>query len=484
VPTGWTVTGARFEAGWPADPELAGLIRGHFGARRKAYNHCLALVKADMGARKADPSHPSVKWDLISLRGRWNQDKDAAAPWWAAYSKEAYASGIADLVTGLKNWRSSKDGDRKGQRAGFPAFKSRRKDGDRVRFTTGAMRLEDDRRTIIVPVIGALRSKENTRRVQRHLASGRARLLSLTLSQRWGRLFISVSYAVRTPSPRPVTRPDVRAGVDLGLRVLATVSAVDPVTGQETITGYPNPAPLRQALSARRAAGRQLSRRIPGSRGHRQAKAKLAQSDRRCVHLRRESAHQLTTQLAGAYGQVVIEDLDLAAMKKSMGRRAYRRSVSDAALGQVRPMLGYKTARAGTILAVADRWFPSSQLHHGHLLPDGTFCRLEGKHRLDKHLLCPVTGERVDRDINAARNLRDWPDMPVGAQLAPRPLTSAVPAAVPETKAQTPGPPGACEVNVRPLPARGEAVRSEARTSTAAPATARNSARSATDDDA
>jgi putative transposase len=39
-------------------------------------------------------------------------------------------------------------------------------------------------------------------------------------------------------------------------------------------------------------------------------------------------------------------------------------------------------------------------------------CRLIGKQRIDKLLMCPQTGEMVDRDVNAARNLRDWPDMP------------------------------------------------------------------------
>ncbi|MDT5240107.1 MAG: putative transposase, partial [Mycobacterium sp.] len=32
-----------------------------------------------------------------------------------------------------------------------------------------------------------------------------------------------------------------------------------------------------------------------------------------------------------------------------------------------------------------------------------------GKGRIDKLLGCPHTGDVVDRDHNAARNLRDWP---------------------------------------------------------------------------
>jgi putative transposase len=198
--------------------------------------------------------------------------------------------------------------------------------------------------------------------------------------------------------------------VDLGVRTLATVATIDPATGAETLTEYPNPAPLKATLTARRRAGREFSRRIRGSRGWRHAKAKLARLDRRCVHLRREAAHQLSTELAGSYGHIVIEDLDVAAMKQGMGRRAFRRAVSDAAMGAVGPLLAYKTARHGGVLTVADRWFASSQIHHGHTLPDGTPCRLVGKHKVDKQLVCPITGELVDRDANAARNLRDWPD--------------------------------------------------------------------------
>jgi putative transposase len=184
------------------------------------------------------------------------------------------------------------------------------------------MAFAEDRRTIVLPVIGALRSKENTRRLQRPVAQGRAKVLNMTLAERWGRLFVSVNYAVRTPATKCVSKPGVRAGVDLGLRTLATVADTE-----GTITEFPNPAPLRQAMARRRRAGRQMSQRIPGSGGYEAAKTKLARMDRRAVHLRREAHHQLTTWLAGTYSEIVVEDLDLAAMNKGMGRRAFRRSV-------------------------------------------------------------------------------------------------------------------------------------------------------------
>jgi putative transposase len=89
----------------------------------------------------------------------------------------------------------------------------------------------------------------------------------------------------------------------------------------------------------------------------------------------------------------VLEDLDVAAMKRSMGRRAYRRAVSDAAMGAIGPQLAYKSTRYGGNLVVADRWFASSQIHHGCTAPDGTPCRLLGHGRIDKLLVCPLTGE-------------------------------------------------------------------------------------------
>src|SRR3984893_9193926 len=204
--------------------------------------------------------------------------------------------------------------------------------------------------------------------------------------------------------------------------------------------------------SGRRRAGRQMSRRIPGSRGHGAAKAKLAALDRRCVHLRRHASQQLTTTLAETCREVVIEDVDLAAMKRSMGRRAFRRSVSDAALGRIRPQLTYKMGWRGTAPTAAVPWFASSTAR----LPAG--CRLIEPRKLARLLVCAVTGELVDRDANAALNLRDWPDhascSTVGAAAPPASETSG---------GQDTGPPGAVGGSIRPGPS-AQAASIEART--------------------
>jgi transposase len=55
---------------------------------------------------------------------------------------------------------------------------------------------------------------------------------------------------------------------------------------------------------------------------------------------------------------VVVEDLNVTGM---IANRRLARSVSDQAFGAGRRMLGYKTAREGGTLVVADRFYPSSK---------------------------------------------------------------------------------------------------------------------------
>jgi putative transposase len=396
VPEGFIARGWRFEVEAKSE-EQRSQIAQHFGARRFAHNWALGQVKTNLDAREADPAVALLPWNLPTLRREWNQAKHEVAPWWAECSKEAYASGIADLVAALRNWSDSKAGRRGGRRVGFPRFKARRRDHGRVRFTTGTMRVEADRRHLTVPVIGRLRSKENTRRLQRLLAKGRARILSMTLSEQGGRLFISVCTIV-AQQPRSSSQPKARCGIDLGIGGEWAVIA----HSDGTIERVAHPAPWRAMHQQRRRVARQRSRRIVGSRGYRNANAKRAALDRRAANLRAQQVHTLTTRLARGYRTVVVEDLDIAAMGSSMGRRVFRRSVYQAGIGAVRPTLAYKCAWAGGELVVVDRWFASSKTHHGC---GGYHADLK---LADRVWVCPACRQLVDRNGNAALNLRDW----------------------------------------------------------------------------
>jgi hypothetical protein len=74
---------------------------------------------------------------------------------------------------------------------GFPRFMSKRKTTPSCRFITGAIRLTDDRRHVTLPVLGAIKKDESTRKPYRRLAGD----LAITT--------LAVFSDGRTPVPNP-----------------------------------------------------------------------------------------------------------------------------------------------------------------------------------------------------------------------------------------------------------------------------------------
>lgn len=95
----------------------------------------------------------------------------------------------------------------------------------------------------------------------------------------------------------------------------------------------------------------------------------------------------------------MIEDLDIKGMMKNPH---LSRNIADMGFFEFKRQLQYKAAQNGGILIVADRWFASSKL-----------CSCCG-YKMEKMPLslrdwqCPECKTRHDRDVNAARNLRDY----------------------------------------------------------------------------
>ena len=415
IPQGCTVQAFQFTLD-PTDEQSRMLAR-HFGARRKAYNWTVATLKADIeawhatGIEKAKPS-------LRVLRKRWNTVKnevcvnaDTGAAWWPECSKEAYADGIDGAVDAYWNWQNSRSGKRDGKPMGFPRFKKKGRDADRVTFTTGAMRVEPDRRHLTLPVIGTVRTHENTRRIERLIAKGRARVLAITVRRNGTRLDASVRVLVQRPQQPNVAQPESRVGVDVGVRRLATVANADGTVLEQV----PNPRPLHAALKELRHASRARSRCTKGSRRYRERTIEISRLHRRVTDVRTHHLHCLTTRLAKTHGRIVVEGLDAAGMVRQHGlpgARARRRGLSDAALGTPRRYLAYKTGWYGSALVIADRWFPSSKTCHdcGHVQDVGW----DEKWQCDR---CSITHQRDD---NAAVNLARYEETssvvgPVGA---------------------------------------------------------------------
>ncbi|AGM31598.1 putative transposase (plasmid) [Mycobacteroides abscessus subsp. bolletii 50594] len=411
IPDGWCVQAFRFTLD-PTEAQAANLAR-HFGARRKAFNWTVAALKADIEAWHADGIE-TAKPSLRVMRKRWNTVKDevcvnaeTGVVWWPECSKEAYADGIAGAVDAYWNWQTSRAGNRAGKRVGFPRFKKKGHDADRVCFTTGAMRVEPDRRHLTLPVIGTVRTHENTRRIERLIAKGRARLLAVSVRRNGTRLDASVRVLVQRPQQPRVALPHSRVGVDVGVRRLATVADADGTV----LEHVPNPRPLDAALRELRHVSRARSRCTKGSRRYRERTTEMSRLHRRVSDVRTHHLHVLTTRLAKTHGRIVVEGLDAAGMLRQKGlpgARARRRGLSDAALGTPRRHLSYKTGWYGSSLVVADRWFASSKTCHA--------CRHVQDIGWGEYWTCDATaggcGTTHQRDDCAAINLARYEETP------------------------------------------------------------------------
>ena len=369
-------------------------FRSHCGAQRVAYNGALARVRANWAQRAAEQTYgltgdrltPWINTSAYGLRKAWNDAKDKVAPWWAENSKEAYASGCANLSTAL--------GNRKAGRARMPRFKSKHRSRLACRFTTGAFGLGADRRHVRLPVIGAVRTGESTRKLARKVEAGTARIRSATLSHQRGRWH--VSFSVEVPDVEVAPRDGGRVlGVDVGISDLAVFS-----TGEHV----PNPRRLDRALRNLRRAQRTCARRrgpdrrtrTEPSNRWRKARARVDRVHTQVAAQRRDHLHKLTTRLVHGHDTIVIEDLAVANMLRN---RSLARHIAGASWAELRRQLEYKSAQAGVRLIVADRWFASSKTCSGCGTAKAKLALSE------RTYVCTACGLVLDRDVNAALNL-------------------------------------------------------------------------------
>jgi putative transposase len=156
--------------------------------------------------------------------------------------------------------------------------------------------------------------------------------------------------------------------------------------------------------------------------------------------------HQLSCSLARTKPVIVLEDLHVRGMQRN---KHLALSISDASMGELRRQLTYKSDWCGSTLVVADRFYPSSKLCSGCGVIKETL-------RLSERTFdCEVCGLSLDRDENAAINLRRLGLSAAGLPVDRREVTPV------ERKALTLAP-----ASVKPASLKQEATADGARRST------------------
>lgn len=412
------------------DPNREQLVKlaQHAGAARWAFNYALAakmaahqrwreqvdqLVQAGVPEEQARkqvplkiPNKPVVQKALNAVKGDDRKGIDGVCPWYHTVSTYAFQSAFADADTAWSNWVASLRGERAGRRVGYPRFKKKGRCRDSFRIhhdvKKPTIRPEGYRR-LQVPRLGLLRLHGTAKPLVRALARG-AVVQSVTISRGGHRWYaaVLVKQPARPVEPTRRQRAAGTVGVDLGVHHLAALSDG---------TTVDNPRPLTRALRRLAKAQRALARTQKGSARRRKAAARVGRLHHQIAERRAGYLHQLTKRLATSWACVAIEDLHVVGLTRSArgtlaspgrnvrAKAALNRAILDAAFGEVRRQLTYKTTWYGSRLVVCDRFAPTSKTCSA--------CgAVKTKLSLDERVYrCDHCGLVLDRDVNAARNI-------------------------------------------------------------------------------
>jgi len=359
----------------------------HAGCARYAYNWGLRKKIEAYKATGKSPSAIDLHRELNALKTK--PQEEGGVPWMHESSKCAPQEALRNLDAAYKSFfRRCKAGAKK---KGFPRFKSRKNGIGSFRLT-GSIRASEAH--VRLPVLGELRLKERG-----YLPVENVKVLSATVSEQAGRWFVSLQVEQEVSDPEP--KPHHVVGVDVGIKRLAVTS-----DGKN----FDNPKALGKAQRTLRIRQKAVSRKQKGSANRRKAVVRVAKVHRRVTNIRKDAIHKMTTSIAKSASVIVVEDLNVSGMLKN---HCLARALSDASLSEIHRQIAYKAKWYGAELRKADRFYPSSKR-----------CSACGNVKatlgLDERIYhCEACGLVIDRDLNAAINLKMWPTVASASACCP-----------------------------------------------------------------
>ena len=190
---------------------------------------------------------------------------------------------------------------------------------------------------------------------------------------------------------KPITEvsPDKMVGIDVGIKTYATNS--DGST-------FENPKFMRKWEKKLKRTQRQLSRKKKGSKNREKQRNKLNQVHRKIRRARKDFQDKVTSQMIAKYDVIFIENLNVKGM---MSNHCLAKVVQDCAWYQFKSILIYKAKWAGKLVIEIDRWEPTSKCCSNCGWKD------VGLTLKDRVFKCEKCGLVIDRDLNAAINIRN-----------------------------------------------------------------------------
>jgi putative transposase len=188
---------------------------------------------------------------------------------------------------------------------------------------------------------------------------------------------------------QPLKQIDKVIGIDLGIKNLLICSDNQV---------FNNPKYYRKLENKLKYKQRQLSKKKKGSNNRNKQRLQVAKLHEYVANCRKDNLHKISKKLIDENQVIILEDL---AVKNIIKNPKLAKSIQDASWGELSRQLEYKSKWYGRTFHKIDRFFPSSKTCNNckqvvDFLP------------LDiREWNCPSCNSYLDRDLNAAINIRD-----------------------------------------------------------------------------
>ena len=346
------------------------------GCYRFVYNQCLA--------RKINSYKENKVSENLSTLSHFIYHellKDDNFVWLREQNTKVLKQALIDMLSAYKNFFE--------RHTGYPKFKSKKDNKQSCRFELGAI----SKRNIYTDYKLSLANIRNikfrcSKKYAEYLQKHKENIRQATLTRLpCGEYYLSV--LVDGDLTHKVKESHHTIGIDLGIKDFIVTS-----DGEVFENLHFKKSESKKLIKIQK----QLSRKQNGSNNRNKVRIKLAKIYKRITDKKQYYLHQVSNYLIDENQVICMEDLNVKGMLRN---HKLAESIQELNFGEFRRMLEYKANWYGRKLVFVDRFYPSSKTcnHCGYV---------NKKLKLsDRQWVCPDCGEIIERDYNAALNIRD-----------------------------------------------------------------------------
>jgi len=266
--------------------------------------------------------------------------------------------------------------------SGFPTFKKKRNGGS---FTVPQFfQIVEERNKfsfIKIPKLKQLLKFRASRIME-------GKLLYCTVSKTSTDMYF-ISFTTEQEVPEKENKKKKAIGVDLGIKTLA-------VTSNNEVFKTNNKFKVKEKKLKK--IQRKHSKAKKGGTNRNKLRKKLAVQYEKIKNSRNDYLHKISNYIVENQDIIITEDLNIKGM---MQNHCLAKAISNQSFYEFTRQLEYKATWNNKIFYQINRWYPSSQICN--------HCGYQNKQLKlsDRIWICPNCHKEIDRDFNAACNIRD-----------------------------------------------------------------------------